>query len=229
MSAVKKWLYADLFLKPEFMILLRPTLQGGLGLTSVKHKAQACLLRTFTELAINPSYLPSQFLNSLYRAHVLGEDLPNCAIPPYYDKDFFSTMVSASEEGHDICTMTTKQWYKFLVEKEVTMLPINNEPPQLRPCKVELANPDLNWTDVWSKVRLPYLSSEVKTFTWKLLHKLLPSKGRLHEVNPALPPDCRFCPAAIANLEHIMFQCSKTRSVGTFVLSTALKCDPHAS
>ena len=230
LSAVKKWLYADLFLKPEPMILFRPPMQGGLGLISVKHKAQACLLRTFTELAINPTYLSSQYLNILYRAHVLNENLPNSALPPYYDKHFFDIIVTAKEEGHDISIMTTKQWYKFLVEREVTMLPINNEPPQLRPCRVELANPDTNWTDVWSKVRLPYLSSEVKSFAWKLLHNLLPSKGRLHEVNPTQSPNCRFCPpTTIANLEHIIFQCCKTQSAGNFVFSTAQNCDPLAS
>ena len=161
---------------------------------------------------------------------MLNENLPNSALPPYYDKHFFDIIVTAKEEGHDISIMTTKQWYKFLVEREVTMLPINNEPPQLRPCRVELANPDTNWTDVWSKVRLPYLSSEVKSFAWKLLHNLLPSKGRLHEVNPTQSPNCRFCPpTTIANLEHIIFQCCKTQSAGNFVFSTAQNCDPLAS
>ena len=231
LSAVKKWLYADLFLKPEPMILFRPSAQGGLGLTSVKHKAQACLLRTFTELAINPTYLSSQYLSTLYRSHVLNENLPNSTLRPYYDKHFFSTLVTAKEEGHDICTMTTKQWYKFLVEREVTMIPINNEQPQLRPCRVELANPDTNWAEVWSKVTLPFLNSEVKSFAWKLLHNLLPSKGRLHEINPTQSPDCRFCPvpAPVANLEHIIFHCCKTRSAGNFVISIAQKCDPLAS
>ena len=50
-SSIKRWLYADLLLKPEVMVLYRPLDQEGLGLTSVKHKSLACLIRTFLELA----------------------------------------------------------------------------------------------------------------------------------------------------------------------------------
>ena len=43
-SSIKKWLYADLLLKPEELLLYRPTYFGGLGLTSVKLKSAAFLL-----------------------------------------------------------------------------------------------------------------------------------------------------------------------------------------
>ena len=50
-SSIKKWLYADLLLNPEEVILFRPVSLGGLGLTSVKLKSMAFLIKTFLELA----------------------------------------------------------------------------------------------------------------------------------------------------------------------------------
>ena len=52
-SSIKKWIYADLLLKPEEILLFRPVQKGGLGLVSVKHKGTAFLIRMFLELAAN--------------------------------------------------------------------------------------------------------------------------------------------------------------------------------
>ena len=108
-SSIKRWLYADQFIKPEEMVLLRPIHQGGLGLTSVRHKSLACLLRTFIELAANPTYITSQYLNTLYRVHVLREDLPCPSLPPYYPVSMFEKISLALDSGLDIVRMTTKQ------------------------------------------------------------------------------------------------------------------------
>ena len=58
-SAVKRWLYADMIIKPEKLVLYRPLYKGGLGLVSVKQKAKACFLRNFLELSSNPKYIQS--------------------------------------------------------------------------------------------------------------------------------------------------------------------------
>ena len=85
-SSLKKWVYADLLLKPEEALLFRPVKCGVLGLTSVKLKATAFLIKTFLELAANPKYNQSQFLNSIYRVHILDEDIACPSLPPYYNK-----------------------------------------------------------------------------------------------------------------------------------------------
>ena len=60
-SSIKQWLYADVLLKPEEFVLFQQVEDGGLGLTSVKHKALAMLIRNFINLAYNPKYLNSLF------------------------------------------------------------------------------------------------------------------------------------------------------------------------
>ena len=43
-SSIKSWLYADLLEKPAEYIMCRPSSYGGLGVTSIKYKAQAILI-----------------------------------------------------------------------------------------------------------------------------------------------------------------------------------------
>ena len=74
-SSLKKWIYADLLIKPEEFLLFRPVNSGGLGLMSVKQKATAFLIRTFLELAANTKYIQSQYLSRIYRYHILGENI----------------------------------------------------------------------------------------------------------------------------------------------------------
>ena len=98
------------------MILYRPVHLGGLCLTSMKLKATAFLIRTFLELAANTQYLQSQYLNMLYRVYILGEDIDCPPLPPYYNDLLFSTICQAKSSGRDIISMTTKEWYGFLLD-----------------------------------------------------------------------------------------------------------------
>ena len=72
-SSCKSWLYQDMLLKPEEMLLHRPPSYGGLGLHSVKCKALAGFISTFMQTAANPRFQPSLLHNLLYRKHVLLE------------------------------------------------------------------------------------------------------------------------------------------------------------
>ena len=46
-SAVKGWLYQDMLLKPQEMLLFREVHDGGLGMYNVKARAAAVLIHTF--------------------------------------------------------------------------------------------------------------------------------------------------------------------------------------
>ena len=89
-SDLKSWIYSDMLLKPEEMILFRQVSQGGLGLTSVKHKSLACLIHTFIQIAANPSYLNSMYEKALYRYFILGENIIKPTRPPFYSEFMFA-------------------------------------------------------------------------------------------------------------------------------------------
>ena len=64
-SLVKSWLYADQLLKPEELVMYRPSLYGGLGIHNVKMKAQAGLIKSFLETAGHSKFIPSLYHNIL--------------------------------------------------------------------------------------------------------------------------------------------------------------------
>ena len=90
LSSVKSWLYADQFLKPEEIVMFRPSSFGGLGIHHVKLKALAALTRTFLETACHPKFQISLYHSCLYRYFVLEDSsIPNPGLPPFYSLEFF--------------------------------------------------------------------------------------------------------------------------------------------
>ena len=214
-SSVKKWLYSDLFFKPEEMVLFRKISDGGLGLTSCKHKSLAFLIKSFLELAVSPSYVNSLYLNILYRIYIEKEDLPTLPLPPYYNTDFFNNIIKAIDSGCSILQMTIKLWYIFLIENEVTY----DLDRKLIPCRIEKLYPFVAWNIVWSNVRLAALSNCSRSFAWKLVHKLLPVEEKLYAASNIPSNSCKFsCPdEPIGSLEHCFFHCHLTKELGTWL------------
>ena len=66
-SKVKSWLYADQLVKPEEKVFFRPVNYGGLGLLSVKIRAQACLYKSFLETAANPHFQQNLYNAALFK------------------------------------------------------------------------------------------------------------------------------------------------------------------
>ena len=100
-SSVKSWLYADLLEKPSEAIMCRPVSYGGLGVTSVKHKALAILIKTFLETAAIPKFRHSLLHTSLYRFHVLEDSsIPDPGYLPYYPPSFFNTIKYVHNKKH---------------------------------------------------------------------------------------------------------------------------------
>ena len=120
-SSIKKWMYADMLLKPEETVLLRPTSNGGLGLISIKcSKVLATFIRSFIQASVNTKFLNSQYLNSVCRVQILKEELSRPNPPPYYSNEFFQVIQNAKDNGNGIIKMTTtKAWYQFLLQEEI--------------------------------------------------------------------------------------------------------------
>ena len=230
-SNIKKWMYADLLLKPEEIVLFRSVWCGGLGLISVKHKSVAYLIKTFLELATNPNYIQSQFLSLLYRVHILQEDIYCPPTPPYYSNYFFDHILRAKNSGLNIVNMTTRQWYNYLVNYDLLKMEMDDGTEVYRPCRAERLSPHIDWSTTWKRIRFPFLSSNTMTFLWKLMHKLLPSEERLSSTLGNISPHCQLgCPDNTeANLEHCFFSCLLTYEVGAWLLDTVHIFVPNAN
>ena len=99
----------------------------------VKMRAMAMLIHTFLTQAITPRFPNNQYLNSLYRWHVLGNRfLPDPGRPPYYSTNFFNLIEHVKEDTPlNVACVPVKQWYELLLEMGVTHISKDDEAPPL--------------------------------------------------------------------------------------------------
>ena len=247
---MKAWLYQDCLEKPNELVLYRSAEDGGLGLLNVKVRAMALLIRTFLETALNPTFRHSLFHEILFRYHVQGEvSLPDPGFPPFYDKDFFAIIQHYNTSSSlNIGKMTTKQWYKMLLEDQVLMTqPDDQSPPTLIPVRAENLHPSNEWPQTWKLARTPGLGSDLTSFLFKLLHCLLPTQNRLRRFGVAVDPEpdvvaaagpdhglglaaaglCQLCLLEAEDLNHAFFSCPKSMVAGLALLGYAQHAVPH--
>ena len=154
----------------------------------------------------------------LYRFHVLGDTtVPNPGFLPYYTPAFFDTIKKyQDDETYDVTTMSIRQWVQCLTEDGLTMQ--GTDPRTFRPCRAELSSPSTDWPLSWMICRLQGLGSELTTFNFKLLHKLLVSRERLHHLTPTSSPTCSHCSTENEDLEHALVSCNFNNNVGKNLL-----------
>ena len=223
-SSIKSWLYQDMLVKPEEMVLHRPHLHGGLCLHSVKNKALAGFITTFLQTAANPAYQTNLLHSVLYRKYILEEEnVPGVPAqpPPYFTQDLFTLIRTVmTQTPLNIITMTERDWTRLLTEDNSTM-EINQVTglSQYRPCKAEEENPTTDWQLSWSLCRQTGIPPHLASFLWKLLLNLLCTQERLHKMKTAPSPLCKLCNQSTpGTLQHTFFQCEFNCGVGLLLL-----------
>ena len=228
-KSFKSWLYADLFEKPSEAVMCRPVSHGGLGVNSVRYKAKATLIRTFLETSVNPKFRHSLLHTTMFKYHVLGHTtVPNPGFPPYYPPSFFDTIRKVHQESpNEVSTMSIKEWSKFLTEENVTM----DDPStsHFTPCRAETSSPTTDFPLSWRLCRLKGLGSDLATFNFKLLHRLLVTRERQHQLGTAASPLCPLCSNASEDLQHALIQCDYNHDVGKKLLGSIKNYIPEIS
>ena len=220
-SQVKSWLYQDCLEKPSELVLYRHSRLGGLGLFNVKIRALALLVRSFLETACNPKFRHSLLHEILYRYHILGDDsIPDPGYLPYYDRSFFSTIKHYKDNCPlNIEVMTTRQWYRVLLEDRVTMQAnFDGDQPTLIPVRAELSGQGQDWLATWAMLKTNGLSSENASFLFKLLHQLLPTQDRINRITKEMEV-CKVCKTDSEDLWHAFFGCQPCKETSDLLLS----------
>ena len=232
-SKVKSYCYQDLYQKPSEVLLYRRVDEGGLGLFHIQSKAQAHLVATFLQTAANSKYNLSLFHSWLYRFHVLGEsELPNPGFTPYYDQKFFDIIKFVKENTPlNPIYMSMKEWYRVLLETNMTKREVTRGDNMLElvPCKVELKNPEVQWPMVYRCIRLKGISPDSKSFLFKLVHMLLPSRERLNHLSQNNSPLCWCNSGASETYQHLFLECEKNREAGQALMNCISSYDRSLS
>ena len=151
----------------------------------------------------------------------MDDSVPDVSVPPYYSVEFFSIIRDVKENTPlNPVRMTVREWYRYLLEKYVTMETVDDEGRMLpKLCKVEEREPQQDWMTTFDLARSKGLPPEVKSFNFKLLHVLLPCKERLNQMQPTTSSSCTACPAQLSeSVLHALFDCIKNQEAATFLL-----------
>ena len=222
-STIKSWLFADQLEQPEEMVLHRNRCSGGLGLYNIKGKAMAEFIRSFLETAIHPRFTTNQYHNALYRWNVLSDrSIRAPSMCPYMSEEIFTNIKQVKDEGLlNIATLSSGQWYRVLIENNITMVTNDDGRRSLKLCRTETNHPEVNWEATWRLSSLKGLSSEDHSFLWKMLHNLLPTQERINRMGlPNAPtPMCTHCDMqAPDQVHHALVTCPQNKDVSDWLL-----------
>ena len=133
----------------------------------------------------------------------------------------FQLIKGANSLNMQVSTMSTSQWYRLIVEKEVTMEENEAEERKYIPCRVERLRPELDWDLSWSLARQKGLDSDQLTFLWRMMHDLLPTQSRQHRISPLTTPSpaCLMCEeGAEGSPSHELVSCDYSAEVSMWLL-----------
>ena len=95
---------------------------------------------------------------------------------------------------------------------------------------VEEKDSENDWQLSYHLSRLKGLSPQVKSFNFRLLHRILPCKELFSQLLPASSPTCTLCQAQLPDsLLHTFFDCEKNREASQYLLHLTRVYDSRVS
>ena len=131
----------------------------------------------------------------------------------------------------NVAHMTTKQWYRLLVENNVLMEIKENNQREFIPIRCEIKMPDVNWDQSWSYTLLSGLESEQRSFLFRMLHNILPTKTRLFRLHQTDSAVCSLCTSgASEDCIHAFLTCSyNTSDVNDWLIQMVNNTAPNSN
>ena len=91
---------------------------------------------------------------------------------------------------------------------------------QLRKCRIEILYPYIVWQKSYQLCRLRGLSTEIRSFCFKLIHQILPFKDRTSQLMRNNNSQCQLCNQNITETPiHGLFLCSRNNEAAELILA----------
>ena len=101
---------------------------------------------------------------------------------------------------------------------------------ELVPCRIELNLPGVLWPESYRICRLKGLSFDQKSFLFKMLHELLPSRERVSHLIPTSNPICTLCQDNLQETYlHCFFNCIANKEASCSLLQCAQTYAPQVT
>ena len=184
------------------------------------------------QTAANEKFRSSLLHSWMYRYYVEGDNsLPEPGFTPYYDRSFFDLINRVkAHTSLSVAKMSVRQWYECILELNVIKVVFDDgRSPELIPCRMETKHQSICWADIYEFSRLKGISPDGKSFLFKLIHELLPSKERLHQLGQSASALCWCNSGEVESYSHLFFQCEKNEEAGQSLLRCVRSHDSNSS
>ena len=118
-----------------------------------------------------------------------------------------------------------KQWYKILLEKDIThTCPDLNALPVIINSKFEQNHPEVDFPDVYYLSRKYGLSPDQKSFVFKMIQDILPTRERLARLGKVQSSSCVHCQDQTDTMSHHLLTCPYNSEVSGPLLRCLSSC-----
>lgn len=181
-AAFGHFVTAGYIFKIRYNTLSLPRQEGGVGLTNVKNRARALLLRTTRRLWHSPhrnitgTLIDEVAPRSLQPPAPVGHLSPALAHFKIYfvEHSYMLTDLPTTREA------MAKDYYNILQRRNPRNM-------------IERRHPNICWKRVWRAIHSPFLPTEVRTSWYVLVNEKFPNRQRLHSIRLLSDPLCPQC------------------------------------
>ena len=126
--------------------------------------------------------------------------------------------------------MTTNDWYMELLTTRVLYEWSVNDEKSLYPLRCEVLCPENNWQQTWRFLNLQGLSTEQRSFLFRLLHRLIPTGQRLLRFKKSDSSRCTLCNHnEDEDLSHALLRCDYNGELNHWIINWCRKIFPTLS
>jgi hypothetical protein len=182
-----------------------PLAEGGLALSCLQSRAQALLAKQFCWAVGNEGEAAAHW--AFWLGGHLGVALPALAGTPQAPSTppVWLELAGVVEELLEFETVTPAALLAA-TSKEIYSVFMETPPPP----KVVLKRPATCWPDVWKRLwqPRPFLEEEMDV-AFKLIHNILPVRGRLARFGQRVAASCPVCPGTDETVLHLFISCPR--------------------
>ena len=109
---------------------------------------------------------------------------------PISPREYINDIKEAIQDGFSVASMSAKEWYTYLLNKYILEEKTEDDPAVWTPkaTRAEIQYPMVDWQYSWQLARIQGISNECRSFLFRMLHQLLPTRSRLHRLSPRTNP-----------------------------------------
>jgi hypothetical protein len=199
-----KFLWAQRREHPPLNVLIRPRLQGGLGVTLLFQFFLSLFTRQIFKSLIHP-----EAIERTATVYWLGPHLKNL-LP-----QIIQTRFNTTNSSHPYFTTSLSTITDLLKAGIFTSSNVSNHRATYnhlianigQPGRTEIAKPDLDWASIWRWVAK--IKGKNGELVWDFNHNQLPTKMRLRSLSLSNNDQCPLCNAGQETDDHLMLLCKE--------------------